>query len=172
MSKQYKKKSEPEKENDNFVEKVIKINRVNKVVKGGKRLAFRAVVVVGDFNGQVGFGVGKSKEVPVAIKKAVTKARKNLKKIVITNGTIPHEVTAKFGAAKVFIKPAKSGTGVIAGGALKELLQVSGIKNVVSKTFGSNKINNLKAGMDALLSCRVKSHEETRRGVKLPVYEH
>ena len=144
--------------NDLF-EKVIKIRRINKVVKGGKRLAFRSFVITGDRKGSVGIGLGKSKEVPASIKKAIEKANSNFKKIVTIDGTIPHEVSAKYGASFVLIKPAKPGTGVIAGGAIAILLQAIGIKDVVAKSYGSrNPINSTRAALDALLSC--KSHTE------------
>ena len=140
-----------------YFEKVVKINRVNKVVKGGKRLAFRAFVICGDKKGSVGFGIGKSKEVPVAIKKAIEKAKKSLEKINVYDETLPHEVYAKFGASKVLIRPAKKGTGVIAGGAVRVILEAVGLKNVVAKSLGSrNPINTAKAAKVALLKCKQK----------------
>ena len=145
-------------EDQSLFEKVVKINRVNKVVKGGKRLAFRAFVICGDKNGSVGFGIGKSKEVPVAIKKAVEKAKKSLDKINVYEDTLPHEVRAKFGSSKVLIRPAKKGTGVIAGGAVRVILEAVGFKNVVAKSLGSrNPINTAKAAKDALLKCKYKN---------------
>lgn len=154
-----------------FIEKVIKIDRVNKVVKGGKRLAFRAFIISGDQNGQVGYGLGKSKEVPVAIKKGITKSRKNSNKINMVNGTLPHEVVGVFGASRVIIKPAKPGTGVIAGGPVRILLEAAGFKNVIAKSIGSrNAINMTKAAINGLLLCRDVHEEEAKRGKRLPVY--
>ena len=144
---------------DDLFEKVIKIRRINKVVKGGKRLAFRSFVITGDRNGNVGLGLGKSKEVPTSIKKAIDKANSSFHKIITKDGTIPHEVFAKYGSSSVLIRPAKPGTGVIAGGAVSILLQAIGIKDVVAKSFGSrNPINSARAALDALLTC--KSHDE------------
>ena len=154
VSKHDVKKIEDE---QSFFEKVVKINRVNKVVKGGKRLAFRAFVICGDKKGSVGFGIGKSKEVPVAIKKAIEKAKKSLNKINVFEDTLPHEVHAKFGSSKVLIRPAKKGTGVIAGGAVRVILEAVGFKNVVAKSLGSrNPINTAKAAKVALLKCKHK----------------
>lgn len=155
-------------ENPN-IEKVVKINRVNKVVKGGKRLAFRAFVVCGDKSGSVGVGLGKAKEVPIAIKKAIDKANKSFTKINIYNSTIPHEVEGKFRASRVIIKPAGKGTGVIAGGALRVILEALGIKNVVGKSYGSrNPINLAFAAITALKTCKNVEEERIERGVKLP----
>lgn len=154
-------------DNQNY-EKVVKINRVNKVVKGGKRLAFRAFVICGDKNGKVSIGIGKAKEVPVAIKKAIEKSKKELIPINIVNSTIPHEVEGKFGASRVLIKPAGQGTGVIAGGALRIVLEALGIKNVVGKSLGSrNPINLALASINALKKCKSLKEEESNRGIKL-----
>ena len=154
-------------------EKVVKINRVNKVVKGGKRLAFRAFVICGDSNGNVGLGLGKSKEVPSAIKKAVEKAKKSFIPINIYNETIPHIVEGKAGASRVIIKPAKEGTGVIAGGALRIILESLGVKNVVGKSLGSrNPINLALASIDALKKCKVKIVEEQERNVQISTGNH
>ena len=149
-------------------EKVVKINRVNKVVKGGKRLAFRAFVVCGDKNGNVGLGLGKSKEVPTAIKKAIEKAKKSFVFINTYKETIPHLVEGKSGASRVIIKPAKEGTGVIAGGALRVILESIGVKNVVAKSLGSrNPINLALASIDALKKCKVRDLEEKERNVQI-----
>lgn len=154
-----------------FVEKVIKIDRVTKVVKGGKRLAFRAFVIFGDLNGNVGFGLGKSKEVPVAIRKAVDRAKKSCQKVNLVKGTIAHSIIGEYGSSKVIIKPARPGTGVIAGGAVRILLESVGIKNVVAKSLGArNPINAVKAAMNGLLACKDLKEEELIRGKKLPVY--
>ncbi len=159
------------KSDDPIVEKVIKIDRINKVVKGGKRLAFRAFVIAGDRGGNVGLGLGKSKEVPSAIKKGVEKARKHLVAINIVNGTLPHEVVGKFGAARVILKPARPGTGVIAGGAVRILLESLGLKDVVAKSLASrNPINCARAALDGLQQCKNVEQESSLRGKTLPVF--
>jgi small subunit ribosomal protein S5 len=155
-----------------FLEKVIQIDRVTKVVKGGKRLAFRAFVIIGDKQGMVGCALGKSKEVPVAIKKGIDKARKSFVKINVVDGTIPHDVIGIHGASKVIIKPARPGTGVIAGGSIRILLEAIGIKNVVAKSTGSpNPINAAKAALNGLILCKNLKRENKCRGKILPVYQ-
>lgn len=132
-------------------EQLIQVRRVAKVTKGGKRLKFRALVVVGDGNGKVGVGIGKASEVPDAIKKASNKARKDTINVPLKGTTIPHETFGKWGAAKVFLKPAVPGTGIIAGGAVRAILQKAGIKDVLSKSLGSsNQINVSFATLEAL----------------------
>jgi small subunit ribosomal protein S5 len=124
-------------------DQLISINRVTKVVKGGKNMSFAALVVVGDEAGHVGFGTGKAREVPTAIKKAVEAAKKNLIRVPLIEGTLPHQMIGEYGAGRVLLKPAKEGTGVIAGGAVRAILQVLGIHNVRTKILGSNNAHNV-----------------------------
>ncbi|HUL34182.1 MAG TPA: 30S ribosomal protein S5 [Candidatus Eisenbacteria bacterium] len=134
---------------------VIAINRVTKVVKGGKNLSFSALVVVGDNHGHAGFGMGKAREVPMAIKKGIEQAKKNLIKLNMKGSTIPHQVTGRYGSAQVLLKPASEGTGVIAGGPVRKVMQVAGITNVLTKSLGtSNPHNVVKATFAALLSLK------------------
>ena len=153
-------------------EKLVSLNRVTKVVKGGKRLRFRALVVVGDGNGHVGFGLGKAKEVPEAIRKAGVIARKGLYKVTMSGTTIPHEVLAKSGAAKVLLKPASPGTGVIAGGSVRSVLEAAGIKDVLSKSIGSsNPVNVVRATVLALASLEKPEEAVARRKAELEIKE-
>jgi len=136
-------------------EKMVALNRVAKVTKGGRTFSFAAIVVVGDENGTVGQGLGKAREVSDAITKAVDDAKKNLVKVPIYKGTIPHEQNGKFGAGKVLIKPASNGTGVIAGGAMRAVLEMAGVHNVLAKSMGSSNPHNVvKATIDALAKLR------------------
>ncbi|ETR66024.1 MAG: small subunit ribosomal protein S5, partial [Candidatus Magnetoglobus multicellularis str. Araruama] len=163
MDKKYQKKGDSQQ--DGTVEKVLQIRRVNKVVKGGKRLAFRATVAVGDKNGQVGFGIGKAGEVPAAIKKAIEDAKKNLCSVHITADTIPHAILGRFGASKIYMKPAPKGTGVIAGGAARIIFELAGIKNIVAKSQGAGTaINSARATLNGLQNLRIASDVVKLRG--------
>jgi small subunit ribosomal protein S5 len=151
-----------------LVDRLVGVQRVTKVTKGGRAFGFSAIVVVGDGNGVVGHGLGKSKDVSSAIAKAVEDAKKNLVRIPILNGTLPHEQKGKFGGARVFIKPASPGTGVIAGGAVRAVLEAVGIHDVLSKSQGSSNPHNVvKATFDALLQLRSAAMIAKQRGISL-----
>lgn len=151
-----------------LVDRLVGVQRVTKVTKGGRAFGFSAIVVVGDGNGVVGHGLGKSKDVSSAIAKAVEDAKKNLVRIPILNGTLPHEQKGKFGGAKVFIKPASNGTGVIAGGAVRAVLESVGIHDVLSKSQGSSNPHNVvKATFNALLQLRSAGAIAKQRGISL-----
>ncbi len=148
-------KGAPKREQPEFEQNIVEVSRVTRVMAGGKRLSFRACVVVGDHKGRVGLGVAKAKDVPMAVQKAVKRAEKNLIKVGLREGTITHEVKAKFGSARILLKPAPVGTGIISGGAVRVVLELAGIENIVSKIFGTNnKINNIKATLKALSSLK------------------
>ena len=153
-----------------FEERTIEINRVAKVVKGGRRFSFRVTVVVGDRKGQVGVGVGRANAVPEAIRKANEKARKDMRPMNLIGTTIPHEVMGKVGGSKVLLKPASEGTGVVAGGGTRAVLEAAGVKDILTKSLGSTNILNVaKATMQALDHLKSPHEEAARRGV--PVEE-
>jgi small subunit ribosomal protein S5 len=153
---------------DGMIEKLVAVNRVAKVVKGGRQFGFTALTVVGDGNGRIGMGYGKAREVPVAIQKAMDKARKSMTTIAIKAGTLQHPVTAQHGAAKVFMKPASEGTGVIAGGAMRAVFEAVGVKNVLAKSIGSsNPINVVRATFKGLMNMVSPEFIAAKRGKKV-----
>ena len=158
-------KMQNEKPDDGLREKMIAVNRVTKVVKGGRIMGFSALTVVGDGDGRIGMGKGKSKEVPIAVQKAMEEARRNMIKVTLKDGTLQHTITGKHGASKVMLNPAKQGTGVIAGGAMRAMFDVLGVTNVVAKSFGSsNPYNMVRATMNALTSMSTPSEIAGKRG--------
>ncbi len=168
MSNKLQKKVKPTDVKTELQEKVVSLNRVAKVTKGGRTFGFAAVVVVGDGNGVVGHGLGKARDVSEAIAKGVDDAKKNLIQVPIYKGSIPHEQKGKFGAAKVLIKPASDGTGVIAGGAMRAVLEIAGVHNVLAKSQGSSNPHNVvKATMDALTKLRTPMEIARQRGITM-----
>ncbi len=150
---------------DDLQEKLVAINRVAKVVKGGRQFGFTALAVVGDGDGKVGFGYGKAREVPLAIQKAMEKARKSMKKVHLKEGTLQYPIRANHGATRVLMQPASDGTGVIAGGAMRAVFEVAGVKNVLAKSYGSrNPINVVRATMNGLTEARSPEFVAAKRG--------
>lgn len=153
-----------------FSSKIVQIRRVTKVVKGGKKMSFRAVVIVGNKKGSVGLGIGKANEVPSAIRKATEDGKKNLVLIPFVGTTIPHDTIGKFGATKTIIKPARAGRGVIAGGSVRTILELGGVKDVVAKSIGSsNSINVARATLDGLASLKKLDEEIALRGKDIKI---
>ena len=155
------------KEDDGLDKRLVKVRRVTKVVKGGRTMRFSALVVIGDGKGNVGMGIGKAGEVPIAIDKATVSGKKNMRKIALVEGTIPHETVGKFGTTEILMMPAPVGHGVIAGGAARAVLEVAGVKNIVTKIHGStNSINVVNATLNGLLSLKTREEIAARRGKK------
>jgi len=154
-------------EENNLIDKVVKINRVAKVVKGGRNFSFSALVVVGDGEGSVGYGLGKAGEVPEAIRKGLDKAKKSMKQVTILDGTIPFEVVGHAGSGRVLLKPASPGTGVIAGGGVRAVLEAAGVTDILTKCIGTNNTQNVvRATMAGLMSLETKEDVAKRRGLK------
>ena len=150
---------------EELLEKLVKVNRVAKVVKGGRQFGFTALTVIGDGNGKIGVGYGKAKEVPLAIQKAMEKARRDMVKISIINGTLHYPLVGRHGAARVYMQPASEGTGIIAGGAMRAVLELVGVQNVLAKCYGStNPVNVVRATVNALKSMESPESVASRRG--------
>ncbi len=150
---------------DGFIEKLVAINRVAKVVKGGRQFGFTALTVVGDGNGKIGFGYGKAREVPLAIQKAMDKARKNMQTINLSDGTLQYSLKGRHGAARVYMQPASEGTGIIAGGAMRAVFEVVGVRNVLAKIIGTNNpINVVRATVNGLTGMQSPESVAAKRG--------
>ena len=165
MAKPQGKMQQQEARDDGLIEKMISVNRVTKVVKGGRIMGFAALTVVGDGDGRVSMGKGKSKEVPVAVQKAMDEARRNLAKVSLRNGTLHHTVIGKHGAAKVLMQPASEGTGIIAGGAMRAVFEAVGVRDVLAKCIGSsNPYNVVRATLNGLMAMNSPSEIAAKRG--------
>jgi small subunit ribosomal protein S5 len=150
---------------EDLLEKLVTVNRVAKVVKGGRQFGFTALTVVGDGDGRVGFGYGKAREVPIAIQKAMQSARKNLRKVSLKNDTLHYSMIGRHGATKVYIQPASEGTGIIAGGAMRAVFECAGVRNVLAKSYGSrNPINVVRATINALYTVQSPERIAAKRG--------
>ncbi|OQW94683.1 MAG: 30S ribosomal protein S5 [Beggiatoa sp. IS2] len=155
----------PSTKNDDLLEKLVAVNRVAKVVKGGRIFSFTALTVVGDGKGRVGFGYGKAREVPLAIQKAMDRARKNMQSVYLKGSTLQYATTAQHGAAKIYMQPASEGTGIIAGGAMRAIFEVVGVRDVLAKTIGpSNPINVVRATFKALVTMSSPEYIAAKRG--------